>query len=117
VLSAAIDPNVYIVTVITGVFANVLGMVVWEVMLKPILVHLGYISIVNGGQGAYSEGVLEVREIASPLHVDCDNTSVNVHISSADTGGLPLVIVASNSCVVVHVSGSAQKPPTTTESQ
>lgn len=116
-LTTGIDPISQATSMATGVIVNLIAFVLIETVFKPILARVGYFPEPGIPRMAHSEEMLSYGADASTPSLSIGEESAHIHVSVMSRGGTVITVLTPHSHVTVHVSGDAQKPPTTTESQ
>ncbi|MBF1678455.1 MAG: hypothetical protein HXO66_02115 [Rothia sp.] len=116
-LTVGVDPVSQATSMATGVTVNLIAFVLIEMVFKPVLARVGCLSETGISRKAHSEEMLSDEGAASALSLSAGEESAHIHVSVMNHGGTVITVLTPHSHVTVHVSGDAQKPPTTTESQ
>lgn len=116
-LTIGADPISQATSMATGVTVNLIAFVLIETVFKPILTRVGYLPEPGIPRMAHSEEMLSDGADASALSLNIGEESARIHVSVMSRGGTVITVLTPHSHVTVHVSGDAQKPSTTTESQ
>ena len=116
-LTTGVDPISQAASMATGVTVNLIAFVLIEMVFKPILARVGYLPEMGIPRKAHSEEMLSDGGVAGAPSLSIGEESAHIHVSVMSHGGAVITVLTPHSHVTVHVSGDAQKPPTTTESQ
>lgn len=116
-LTTGADPISQATSMATGVTVNLIAFVLIEMVFKPILARVGYLPEPGIPRKVHSEEKLSDGGAVSAPSLSIGDESAHIYVSVMSHGGTVITVLTPHSHVTVHVSGDAQKPPTTTESQ
>lgn len=116
-LTTGIESISLAMSMTTGVVVNLIAFVLAEVVFRPVLARMGYPPEASIARKAHSEEALSVVGVASALPMSSGEDSVHIYISVMSHSGTVITVLVPHGHVTVHVSGDAQKPPTTKETQ
>lgn len=116
-LTTGVDSISQAASMATGVTVNLIAFVLIEMVFKPILARAGHLPEMGIPRKAYSEEMLSDGGVASAPSLSIEEESAHIHVSVMSHSGTVITVLVPHGHVTVHVSGDAQKPPTTTETQ
>lgn len=116
-LTTGIESISLAMSMTTGVVVNLIAFVLAEVVFRPVLARMGYPPEASISRKAHSEEMLSDGGVASAPSLSIEEESAHIHVSVMSHSGTVITVLVPHGHVTVHVSGDAQKPPTTTETQ
>lgn len=116
-LTTGVDPISQAALMATEVAVNLIAFVLIEMVIKPILTRVGHLPEMGIPRKEHSEEMLSGGGVANAPSLSIGEESAHIRVSVMSHGGTVITVLTPHSHVTVHVSGDAQKPPTTTESQ